>query len=114
MTRTTYTDLENVLGAKIDDFWQDEGNRRPLSSSGTGRTVFNLLRPQAPLGDKWVELRLNKLQATTRPDNVWPEVWRSISKLQQKRQFRNGRTSVSELNATASSGESKISFLMKR
>ena len=34
----------------------------------------------------WSGKRLNTIQATTRPENVWPEVWAKIGKAAQKRE----------------------------
>ena len=45
--------------------------------------MFYVLRPPGPPGYKWIEGRLTKIQQTSRPDNVWPEVWQSLSKKQK-------------------------------
>ena len=34
----------------------------------------------------WFGRRLTKIQPTTRPENVWPEVWTRIVKAAQKRE----------------------------
>ena len=34
---------------------------------------------------------LTKIQTTTRPDHVWPEIWTKIGKAAQNREKRNGQ-----------------------
>ena len=74
--RTTETDLNNEKEAKIEDIWAG-GNPQStlveLSEEWTGKTFFDLLRPKPRVGYKWVEGRLTKIQASTRPDNICPE-----------------------------------------
>ena len=82
--RRTYTDLETRAENIINDLWTDEGEKS-LSDSWTGKTVFYVLRPAGPPGYNWIEGRLTKIQQTSRPDSVWPEVWQSLSKKQKER-----------------------------
>ena len=77
--RTTETDLEHIYEAKIEDYWTEDG-APSLSSPWTGKTMFTLLRPDPPAGMKWAAGRLTRIQATTRPDSIWPEIWTSLSK----------------------------------
>jgi hypothetical protein len=81
--RRTYTDLDTMAENTIDDLWTEDG-ARALSNPWKGKTVFHILRPPAPPGYRWVESRLTKLQQTTRPDSIWPEVWQSLSKKQKQ------------------------------
>jgi len=76
--RRTETDTEHLAERHIRDYWFDDGPR-DLSEPWTGRTIFNLLRPEPPHGYIWIDGRLTKKQATTRPDSVWPETWRTLS-----------------------------------
>ena len=76
--RKTHTDLESEDESKIDDFWMDARDKE-LTDSWTGMTVFELLRPEPPAHHKWVEGRLTRIKKGARPDNVWPEVWRTLS-----------------------------------
>ena len=41
---------------------------------------FTLLKEKPPKGQKWSGERVAKIQATTRPDHVWPEVSTKIGK----------------------------------
>ena len=81
--RRTYTDLENKAEAEVEDIWTDVGPKE-LSDSCRGKTVFIILRPPAPPGHKWVAGRCTKVQETTRPDHIWPEIWSSMSKKKQE------------------------------
>ena len=49
-----------------------------LSEPWTGKKTFELL-PLPPAGYSYIEGRLTKTQETTRPGNIWPEIWRSMS-----------------------------------
>ena len=49
-----------------------------------GTTVCDLLHPPAPPGWERQNVRLTKIQKTIRPDNVWVEVWRTLSDLDKK------------------------------
>ena len=63
----------------IDDYWNIDGSR-DLSASWTGFTQFTLLDEKPPDGFLWSGERLTKRQATSRPDYLWPELWRGMSK----------------------------------
>ena len=39
-----------------------------------------------PKGCMWSGRRLTKIQATTRPDYLWPEIWTDMSKAAQKKE----------------------------
>ena len=79
-----HTDLETQAEAEVEDLWTDEGARQ-LSDSWRGKTVFAILRPPAPPGYKYVAGRLTKVQQTSRPDHLWPEIWSQIGKKQKAR-----------------------------
>ena len=59
--RTSETDIPEEGESKIHDFW-NEAEPRSLSSSWTGRAVFNLLRPEPPPCQKWIDGRLTRAQ----------------------------------------------------
>ena len=44
------------------------------------------LKEKPPKGCLWSLVRLTKIQATTRPDYLWPEIWSSMSKAAQKKE----------------------------
>ena len=80
VTRSTQT---NVMQEKrIDDYWNVDENRG-LSDSWTGLTKFTVLKEEPPKGYVWSGWRLTKVQTTTRPDHVWPEVWTQITKAEE-------------------------------
>ena len=63
--------------------------QRQLSDAWTGFTRFILLNERPPEGYTWSGVRLTKKQTTSRPDNVWPDVWKHMydaakSKAKQK------------------------------
>ena len=64
---------------RIDDCWKVDENRS-LSDSWIGFTKFTLMKETPPKGHMWSGKRLIKVQTTTRPDQVWPEVWTNLSK----------------------------------
>ena len=84
-TRSIHTNLEVMQAKRMDDHWNVDENRS-LSGSWTGFTKFTLLKEEPPKGKMWSGWRLTKVQTTTRPDHVWPEVWTQITKAAQKRE----------------------------
>ena len=49
---------------------------------------FTLLNEKHPKGYMWSGRRHTKIQATLRPDYVWPEIWPDMSKAAQKKEKR--------------------------
>ena len=64
---------------RIDDYWNIDGSR-DLSDPWTGFTQFTLLDEKAPDGYTWSRERLTRKQLTSRPDHLWPELWKSMGK----------------------------------
>ena len=79
VTRTTHTNLDVKLEKRIDDYWDIDGSR-DLSDPWTGFTQFTLLDEKAPDGYTWSGGRLTRKQLTSRPDHLWPELWKSMGK----------------------------------
>ena len=79
VSRTTETNWDVMQESRIDDYWNIDGSR-DLSASWTGFTQFALLSEKPPEGHTWSGERLTKQQATSRPDHLWPELWRGMSK----------------------------------
>ena len=46
----------------------------------------------------WPEERLTKVQTTTRPDHVWPEVWTKIGKAAQNREKQDWKNEKPKLD----------------
>ena len=79
VTRTTHTNLDVKQEKRIDDYWNIDGSR-DLSDPWTGFTQFTLLDEKAPDGYTWSGRRLTRKQLTSRPDHLWPELWKSMGK----------------------------------
>ena len=79
VTRTTHTSLDVLLEKHIEDYWNVDEDRE-LSDTWTGFTRFTFLSEKPPDGYNMVQgERLTKKQTTSRPDNVWPEMWKHMS-----------------------------------
>ena len=88
VTRATHTNLDVLQEKRFDDSWNVDANRS-FSYSLKGFTKFTLLKEKHPKGYLYIYgpgERLTKTQATTRPENVWPEVWTEIGKAAQMRE----------------------------
>ena len=55
-------------------FWNVDA-KWSSSDSWKGFTKFTLMKEKHPKGYMWSRKRLTKIQTTTRPENLWPEVW---------------------------------------
>ena len=63
---------------KIEDYWNVDKDRE-MSDAWTGSTRFVLLNERPPDGYTWSDGRLTRKQTTSRPDNVWPDMWTHMS-----------------------------------
>ena len=91
VSRTTHTNLDVKQEKRIGDYWNIDGSR-DLSDSWTGFTQFTLLEEKAPDGFIWSRERLTRKQLTSRPDHLWPELWKSMgkhAKLKEKQKWSN-------------------------
>ena len=84
---------ESGLSSKraIDDYWNIDGSRN-LSDPWTGFTQLVLLEERPLDGYMWSGGRLTRKQLTSRPDHIWPELWKSIrkhAKLKEKQKWSN-------------------------
>ena len=84
VTRSTHTDLDVMQEKRVDDCWNVDSNRS-LSDSRKGFTKSTLLNEKLPKRYMWSGERLTKVQTTTRPAHVLPEVWTKIGKASQNR-----------------------------
>ena len=90
VSRTTRTNLDVMQERRIDDYWNIDGSR-DLSDSWTGFTQFTL-DEKPPDGYMWYGGRLTKRQVTSRPDHLWPELWRGLARnatLREKHKWTN-------------------------
>ena len=91
VSRTTHTNLDVKQEKRIDDYWNVDGSR-DLSDPWTGSTQFTLLEEKPPEGYMWSGERLTRKQLTSRPDHLWPELWKSMgkyAKLKEKQKWLN-------------------------
>ena len=79
VTRTTHTNLDVKQEKRIDDYWNIDGSG-DLFDPWTGFTQFTPLDEKAPDGYMWSGGRLTGKQLTSRPDNLWPEIWKTMGK----------------------------------
>ena len=79
LIRRTHTTLDVLQERCIDDDWNVDGGRE-LSEPWTDFTQFTMLNEKLPDGHVWSGERLTKIQATTRPDHLWSEIWSGMSK----------------------------------
>ena len=94
VSRTTHTNLDVKQEKRIDDYWNIDGSR-DLSDSWTGFTQFTPLEEKPPEGDVWSRRRLTRRQVTSRPDHLWPEIWRKLGrnvKLKERHKWSNEKT----------------------
>ena len=79
VSRITQTNLDVKQEKRIDDYWNIDGSR-DLSDPWTGFTQFTLLDEKAHDGYTWSGRRLTIKQLVSRPDHLWPEVWKKMGK----------------------------------
>ena len=77
VSRTSHTNLD--VKQRIDDCW-NIGGSRDLCDPWTGFTRFTPLEEKPPDGYTWSGERLTRKQLTSRPDHLWPELWKSMGK----------------------------------
>ena len=97
VTRSTRADLDVLQEEKIDDCWNVDSSRH-LPGSWKGFTKFTLLKEKPPKGYMWSGERRTKIQTTTRPDYVRPEVWTKIGKAAQNREKQEWAKEKSKLD----------------
>ena len=91
VTRTTHTNLDVKQVKRIDDYWNIDGSR-DLSDPWTDFTQFTLLEEKPPDGYMWSAERSTRKQLTSRPDHLWPELWKSMGKhagVKEKQKWSN-------------------------
>ena len=88
VTRTTHTPLDVLMEKHIEDYWNVDGEKS-LSDAWTGFTRFVLLKERPPDGYTWFG-RLTRKQTTSRPDDVWRDMWKHMSDVAKKKQNKDG------------------------
>ena len=51
-------------------------------------TKFTAMKKKPPKGYLWSGERQTQIQATTRPDNLWPEVWSHLGEAARKKEMQ--------------------------
>ena len=74
-----------MLEKNIDDNCNGDGDRE-LSDSWTSFTRFTKFDGKPPDGYTWSGDRLTRKQATSRPDSVWPELWKDMSDASKRKE----------------------------
>ena len=72
VTRTTDTTLDVMSYKHFEDYRNVDGDGQVSQDS-----LFWVKNPQD--GKTWSEWRLTRKQTTSRPDNVWPDLWEHMS-----------------------------------
>ena len=91
VSRINRTNLDDKQEKRIDDHWNIDGSR-DLSDPWTGFTQLTLLEEKPPDGYMWSGERLARKQLTSRPDHLWPELWKSMGKhAKLKEKWSNGK-----------------------
>ena len=83
-TRTTRTSSDVLQEKRAHDCCNVDVDRT-LSDSWTGCTKFTWLNEKPPPGYMWSGRRLTQIQAATRPDYFWPEIWIGMSEAARKK-----------------------------
>ena len=94
----THTNLDVKQERRIDDCWNIDGSR-DLSDLflWTDSTQFTLLEEKPRDGYVWSGWRLTRKQLTSKPDNLWSEIWKTMgkkSKLKEKQKWSNEKLHV--------------------
>ena len=93
VTRTKYTALDVLLEKQIEDYWNVDGERE-LSDARTRFARFVLLKERPPEGCTWSGERHTRKQTTSRPDNVWPDMWEHMSDAAKKKATLDNATQL--------------------
>ena len=78
VVRTTDTTSDVMSEKRVEDYWNVDGEKE-LSGAWTGFTRFLVLIEKPPDGYTWSGWRLTRKQTTSRPDTVWPDMWKHMS-----------------------------------
>ena len=91
LSRTAQTNLDVKQEKRTGDYWNIDGSQN-LSDPWRGFTQFTPLDEKTPDGYVWSGERLTRKQLASRPDHLWPELWKSMgkhAKLKEKQKWSN-------------------------
>ena len=83
VTTATSATLDVMLERSMDDCWNIEGDR-DLSGAWTGFTRVTIQDEKPPDGHTWSG-GLIKKQTPSRPDHLWPDIWKNMSDAAQRK-----------------------------
>ena len=86
----------------VDDCWNVDGDRE-LSDMRTGFPRFTILSEKPPDGCTWSGGRLTRKQTISKPDKLWPEVWKHMSDASKRKEKHKWAIEKPELDNAASS-----------
>ena len=85
VTRNTHTSSDVLLEKHVEDYCNVDEDPE-LADTWTGFTRFTTLNEKPPDGFSWSGRRLTRKQTTSRPDTVWPEMWKHMSDASKRRE----------------------------
>ena len=85
VTRATSTTLDVMLERRIDDYWNIEGNRDMPDYMDRLHTIHQIGR-KTSRWVYWSRRRFTKKQTISRPDCLWPEIWKDMSEAAQRKE----------------------------
>ena len=85
VTRTTNTTSDMMSEKQIEDYWNVDGDRE-LSDAWTGFTRFTFLNEKNTGWIYMLRFETDKKQTTSRPDTVWPEMWKHMSDTSKRKE----------------------------
>ena len=85
VTRTSDTTLYVMSEKHLENYWNVDGDKE-LSDAWTRFTRFISLHENPPDGYTWSGRRLTRKQTTSRPDNVWPDMWKPLSDASKRKE----------------------------
>ena len=86
VTRTTDTTSDVMSEKHVEDYWNVDEDR-DLSDAWTGFTRFIVLNEKPPDGSSWSGCRQTRKQTSSRPDNVWPDMWKHVSDVSKRKEW---------------------------
>ena len=69
-----------------------------MSDAWTGFTRFTQMKERPPEGYTWSGRRLTRKQKTSRPDDVWPDMWKHMSDASKRKEKQKWTTEKPELD----------------
>ena len=78
VTRTIRASLDVLLEKHFEDYWNGDEDRELFRCMDRFHKIY-FLNERPPDGFSWSAERLSRKRTTSRPDNVWPDMWKHMS-----------------------------------